>query len=349
LVAHPALEAAVTRIVLDGMGSDDHPAPEIEAALECARRWGDPIMLTGPLTALEPVLRRSSGEKANVLLVDAPEVLEMADHPAESARKKALNSMAVGMDLVKHGEADAFVTAGNTGGAMANALFRLGRARGVKRPALTPLFPVRGGQCAVLDIGANTDCRPEYLAQFAVMGSIYAEVVQGKHSPRVALLSNGEESGKGNQLIKDAYLLIQQAGLNFIGNIEPKELYAGHADVVVADGFVGNVFLKTSEAVAGFLSDLLREHIQASPLTSVGGLLARPAFRRVGRIMDPAEYGAVPLLGLDGLVFIGHGRSDARALVNAVKGARLAVERGLLPALRQAIQARLGTVAEASA
>jgi len=181
------------------------------------------------------------------------------------------------------------------------------------------------------------------------MGSIYAEVVQGKHSPRVALLSNGEESGKGNQLIKDAYLLIQQAGLNFIGNIEPKELYAGYADVVVADGFVGNVFLKTSEAVAGFLSDLLREHIQASPLTSVGGLLARPAFRRVGRIMDPAEYGAVPLLGIDGLVFIGHGRSDARALVNAVKGARLAVERGLLPALRQAIQARLGTVAEASA
>jgi glycerol-3-phosphate acyltransferase PlsX len=200
----------------------------------------------------------------------------------------------------------------------------------------------------VLDIGANTDCRPEYLAQFAIMGSIYAEVVQGKHAPRVALLSNGEEAGKGNQLIKEAYPLIEAAGLNFIGNVEPKELYAGRADVVVADGFVGNIFLKTSEAVARFLSELLREHIQSNPISAVGGLLARTAFRRVGRIMDPAEYGAVPLLGIDGLVFIGHGRSDARALVNAIKGARIAVERGLLPALREAIQSRLGEVAEVS-
>jgi glycerol-3-phosphate acyltransferase PlsX len=336
----------VTRIVLDGMGSDDHPKPEVDAALECVRRWGDPILMTGQQTILEPLLREAAGDSSGVVLVDAPEVLEMTDSPAEAARKKALNSMAVGMDLVKQGQADAFVTAGNTGGAMANALFRLGRARGVKRPALTPLFPVRGGECAVLDIGANTDCRPEYLAQFAVMGSIYAEVVQGKASPRVALLSNGEESGKGNQLIKEAFPLIEQAGLNFIGNIEPKELYAGRADVAVTDGFVGNVFLKTSEAVARFLSDLIREHIQASPVTAVGGLLARPAFRQVGRIMDPAEYGAVPLLGIDGLVFIGHGRSDARALVNAVRGARLAVERGLLPALRQAIQTRLAAAAE---
>jgi glycerol-3-phosphate acyltransferase PlsX len=339
----------VTRIVLDGMGSDDHPTPEIQAALECTRRWGDSILVTGPLSTLEPLLQRVSGGSSGVVLVDAPEVIEMTDSPAETARKKARNSMAVGMDLVKQGEADAFVTAGNTGGAMANALFRLGRARGVKRPALTPLFPVRGGQCAVIDIGANTDCRPEYLAQFAVMGSVYAEVVQGKHSPRVALLSNGEESGKGNHLIKEAYPLIEQAGLNFIGNIEPKELYDGRADVAVTDGFVGNVFLKTSEAVARFLSDLLREHIQASPVTAVGGLLARPAFRQVGRIMDPAEYGAVPLLGIDGLVFIGHGRSDARALVNAIKGARLAVERGLLPALREAIQTRLASATEAGA
>jgi len=205
---------------------------------------------------------------------------------------------------------------------------------------------VRGGQCVVLDIGANTDCKPEYLVQFAIMGSIYAEVVQGKPSPRVALLSIGEESGKGNQLIKDTYPLIEAAGLNFVGNIEPKELYAGKVDVAVADGFVGNIFLKTSEAVARFISDLLREQIQANLLTAVGGLLARPAFRRVGRIMDPAEYGAVPLLGIDGLVFIGHGRSDARALVNAVKGARLAVERGLLPALQRAIQLRLAAMGE---
>jgi phosphate acyltransferase len=249
--------------------------------------------------------------------------------------------MAIAMDLIKSGQADAFVTAGNTGGAMATALFRLGRIRGIKRPALTALFPVRTGYCVVLDIGANTDIKPEYLLQFAVMGSVYAEVAQGIRSPRVGLLSNGEEQSKGNELVKAAYPLLRDSGLNFIGNVEGKELFGGQVDVVVTDGFTGNVLLKSSEAVAKMITDILRQELTSSTRTKVGALLARPAFGKIKRMMDPGEIGALPLLGIDGLVFVGHGRSDKRALVNAIGGARKAVEGDLLGALRTAIQQRL--------
>ncbi len=329
------------RIVLDAMGSDTHPEPELRAALQAFQLWNEPVILTGPQIELRSKLQSMGADLNQVELVDAPEVLEMTDKPARAARGKAQNSMAVGMDLLKEGRADAFVTAGNTGGAMANALFRLGRIRGVKRPALTGLFPVRGGQAVVLDIGANADCRPEYLVQFAILGTLYAERVLGKPRPRVALLSNGEEPGKGNTLVKDAFPLLQSAGVNFIGNVEGKEVYSGRADVIVTDGFTGNVMLKTSEAVASFLIEIIRTQIKASPISALGGLLAKPAFRRVGRILDPAEYGAAPLLGVNGLVFVGHGRSDARALISALRVARQAVAEGLLAAMAAAIQPRL--------
>jgi len=224
---------------------------------------------------------------------------------------------------------------------MANALFRLGRIRGVKRPALTALFPVKTGYCVVLDIGANADCKPEYLVQFAVMGSIYAEKVMGVKNPRVALLSNGEEAGKGNELVKESFPLIKETGLNFIGNVEGKELFGGSVDVAVMDGFTGNILLKSSEAVAKLITDKLREELMSSTQTKIGGMLARPAFARIKKMLDPGEVGAAPLLGIDGLVFIGHGRSDARALVNAIRVARQAVEANLLSALREAIQERL--------
>jgi glycerol-3-phosphate acyltransferase PlsX len=193
----------------------------------------------------------------------------------------------------------------------------------------------------VLDIGANPDCRPEYLYQFAVMGSVYAEKALSIGSPRVGLLSNGEEAGKGNQLVKDTYPLLEASSLNFIGNVEGKELFAGEADVVVTDGFTGNVLLKSSEAVSRFMVDVLRQELMGSLRTKAGALLARPAFARLRKMMDSGEVGAAPLLGVDGLVFIGHGRSDAYALVNGVRVARQAVEAGLLEALRSAIQTRL--------
>ncbi len=329
------------RIALDAMGSDNHPEPEVQGAVEAARLFGDEILLVGPQDRLTPLLQSAGVENGLVRIVHAPDVFEMGEKISGSAMRRAENSMGVGIDLVKNGEADAFVTAGNTGGAMSIGLARLGRLRGVKRPALCALFPVKGGQCVVLDIGANAECKPEYLLQFAQMGAVYAEKTRGVKNPRVSLLSNGEEPGKGSELVKAAYPLLQVSGLNFVGNVEGKEVYGGNVDVVVMDGFTGNVFLKTSEAVARLLTDTLREYLMSSLTTKVGAALARPAFRRLRRMMDPAEYGAVPLLGLAGLVFVGHGRSDARAMVNAIRVTREAVSVNLLDAIQTAIESRL--------
>jgi glycerol-3-phosphate acyltransferase PlsX len=206
---------------------------------------------------------------------------------------------------------------------------------------LTALFPVKDGFCVVLDIGANPDCKPEHLYQFAIMGSIYAEKVLSIENPRVGLLSNGEEAGKGNQLIKDTYPLLEGSGLNFIGNVEGKELFGGEADVVVTDGFTGNILLKTSEAVSRLITDTLRQELLRSLRVKLGGLLARPAFDAIKRKLDPREVGAAPLLGINGLVFIGHGRSDSYALVNAIRVARQAAAANLLGGIRQAITVRL--------
>ena len=324
------------RIVLDAMGSDTHPEPELQAAVEASNLFQEEIILVGPEELLRPRLKVLGADKVRV--VHAPEVIEMTDKPAENARKKTQNSMAVGMDLVKSGEGDAFVTAGNTGGAMATALFHLGRIRGVMRPGLTALFPVKDGHCVVVDIGANAECKPEYLLQFALMGSLYAQKVLNRKSPRVGLLSNGEEAGKGNILVKETYPLLENSGLNFIGNIEGKELFGGLVDVAVTDGFTGNILLKSSEAVAKLLVDLLKQEIYRSMRTKIGGALAKPAFDALKKIMDPAEVGAAPLLGIDGLVFVGHGRSNAHALVSAIKVARAAVEADLLESIRTAIQ-----------
>jgi glycerol-3-phosphate acyltransferase PlsX len=337
------------RIVLDAMGSDTHPAPEIQAAIQAYHLWGDPITLVGPQAQLDQQMKASSAPTGAISIVHAPEVLEMTDKPAETARGKTDTSMAVGMDLLKQGQADAFITAGNTGGAMATALFRLGRIRGVKRPAVSPAIPVKGSMTLMLDLGANADCRPEWLVQFAIMGTVYMERAFDRQNPRVGLLSNGEEAGKGNLLVKETFPLLEKSGLNFVGNLEPKEIYAGHADVVVTDGFSGNVFLKTSETVARFLLEMIRDEIRSNPISTLGGLLAKPAFARVRQVLDPSEYGAAPLLGVDGLVFIGHGRSDAKALVSAVRVARQAVETGVLEATRAAIQNRLGKSQKADA
>lgn len=328
-------------IVLDAMGSDLHPEPEIQAAVRAAELYGEEIILSGNAEILEAKLKTSNPRGLPVRIVHAPDVLEMGEKAVESARKKPNNSMAAGMRLVKSGEAQAFVTAGNTGAAMFMALRTLGRIQGVQRPALTALFPVKTGHCVVLDIGANADCRPEFLHQFAIMGSLYAERVMGKAAPRLGLLSNGEEAGKGNQLVRDTYPLLANSRLNFIGNVEGKELFGGLADVVVTDGFTGNVLLKASEAVSRLIVDVLKEELMATPRTKIGALLAKPAFGAIRQMMDPSEVGAAPLLGVDGLVFIGHGRSDARALTNAIRVAKQAIQVGLLEAMRQQLQEKL--------
>jgi len=330
------------RIVLDAMGSDTCPEPEITAAVEAARLFGDPIILVGPIQMLKPRLDSMGVSVESVLLVDAADTITMEDKgmalALKAKRRDSKTSMAVGIDLVKAGEADAFVTAGNTGGAMTTAYFRLETIPGVERPALTATFPVKNGYCIVLDIGANPDCKPEHLFQFAIMGSIYAKNVRGIDKPRIAILSNGEEGGKGNELVRNAYPLLVDSGLNFIGNVEGKELFAGEADVVVTDGFTGNILLKSTEAVAKLIMDILRQQLKSNVISMIGGSLAKPSLVKIRAMLNPDEYGAAPLLGVNGLVLIGHGRSNAHALVSAMKAARQGVEANLLESIRSAIQ-----------
>lgn len=338
------------RIVLDALGSDNCPDPEVQAAVEAAAEFNDDILLVGPEDQLRLKLDSLNGASSKVQIVDAPEAITMEDKGIQLAlkakRRQAKNSIAVGIDLVKNGQADAFITAGNTGGALATAFYRLGLIKGLERPALTALFPVKGGHAVVLDIGANPDCKPVHLYQFAIMGSIYAQKVLSIENPRLGLLSNGEETGKGNQLIRDTSPLLQSSGLNYIGNVEGKELFGGQVDVVVMDGFTGNILLKSSEAVAKLLIDTLREELMSSIRTKAGAALAKPAFGTIRKMLDPAEVGAAPLLGVDGLVFIGHGRSDAYGLVSAIRVARQAVEAGLLGAIRDAIEEQLVSLPE---
>jgi len=336
------------RIALDAMGSDDCPAPEVQASIQAANEYGDEILLVGPEDELRMRLGQLDGSPSKVKIINALEAITMEDKGLQLAlkakRTKAKNSMAIGIDLVKNGQADAFITAGNTGGALATAFYRLGLVDGLERPALTALFPVQGGYAVVLDIGANPDCKPEHLYQFAMMGSIYAQKVLSIQNPRVGLLSNGEEAGKGNQLIQETFPLLLSSDLNFIGNVEGKELFGGQADVVVTDGFTGNILLKSSEAVAKLMVDMLRQELTSNLRTKIGAGLARPAFSAIRKLLDPSEIGAAPLLGVNGLVFIGHGRSNDYALVNAIRTARQAVKSNLLEAIRNRIEEQISSL-----
>jgi glycerol-3-phosphate acyltransferase PlsX len=324
-------------IILDAMGSDKYPIPEIEGASLAVEQLGIDIILVGK----ENLIKENLPANFNfdkIKIFDAPDVLEMTDKPVEATRKKPNNSMAVGLKLLKEGKGDAFVTAGNTGGALFNAISILKRMNGVQRPALTAVFPTIKGNCVVMDIGANADCRPDFFVQFGIIGSIFSEKVLEVKNPRIAMLSNGEEEGKGNQLIKESKDFMKNASFNFIGNVEPKEVYAGETDVVICDGFTGNIFLKTSEAVGKMMTDIIKEDIKSGFLTSLGGLLVKPAFNRLKTMMDPAEVGAARLLGVNGLVFIGHGRSDAKAILNGIKAAQKDVDRNLMQEIQTAIE-----------
>lgn len=336
----------MARIVVDAMGSDNYPTPDVEGATQAAREYGVEIILVGDEKIITPVLEKQNTQGLNISIVNAPEILSMEDKGEglvlKARAKDAKNSMAIGMDLVKEGKADAFVTAGNTGAGMVTALFRLGRIRGVDRPALAPIFPTATGTCVVLDIGANPDCTPENLLQFAILGSIYAEKVRGVKKPKVGLISNGEEEGKGNELVKAATPLIKNSGLNYFGNVEGKEVIGGKVDVAVTDGFTGNVMLKSSEAVAKLITDTIREIIKnGNLLTKLGGLLVKPALGQIKKLLDPGEQGAAPMLGVNGLVFIGHGRSDAFAIKNAIRVAKHAVDVKVLDAMKSAIEESL--------
>ncbi len=326
-------------IILDAMGSDLCPDPEIEAAVLASDQYGIDVMLSGNESILEPKLKKFSAA-SKVKILHAPDSINMHDKATESAKDKPLNSIAVGLQAVKNEKAEAFVTAGNTGAAYFHAVSILKRIEGISRPALTTCIPTLRGKSVFLDTGANADCRPEFLLDFALLGSLYADKVMDKKQPKVAILSNGEEEGKGNQLVKEAYPLLKTSSLNFIGNIESKEIFAGLADVIIADGFTGNVFIKTSEAVAKMITTLLKQEISASFTRKLGYLLAKPAFSYIKQVLDPAEIGAAMLMGVNGYVFIGHGRSDAKALINSIKLADRSVKANLLTSIREALTLR---------
>ncbi|RMG90851.1 MAG: phosphate acyltransferase PlsX [Chloroflexi bacterium] len=328
------------RIVVDAMGSDNHPGPDVAGAVMAAREFGDTIILVGDSNQIEAELSQLDTAGLAIELEHATQKVEMTDKPSEVVKGKPDSSMHVGLRLVREGAADAFVSAGNTGAVLGIAMLRqvgLGRIPGVKRPALGVIFPTKE-RPLLIDNGANADCRPEYLLQFAIMGTYYVERVLGVTNPRIALLSNGEEEGKGNSLIKETIPLLKESGLNYIGNIEPKEFMQGVADIGVTDGFTGNVMMKTAEAIAAYMSDLIRDELMSNPLTMLGGLLARPAFARVRNRLNPDEVGGAPLLGVNGVVIIGHGRSNAYAIKQAIGQARRMVENNVVEAIATGIQ-----------
>jgi glycerol-3-phosphate acyltransferase PlsX len=312
------------RIVVDAMGSDAHPEPDVAGAVMAAREFGETIILVGDRRLIEDQLANQNTHTLSIEICHANEAIAMTDKPSQVIKGKPNSSMHVGINLVKRGEADAFVTAGHTGAALGVAMLRqigLGRIPGVKRPALGVMFPTKE-RPLLIDNGANADCKPEYLLQFGIMGSLYVERVLGVRKPRVALISNGEEEGKGNALIQETIPLMAGSELNFVGNIEPKEFMRGAAEVGVTDGFTGNIMIKTAESVASYMSDLIRTEMMAGPVSALGGLLSRPAFRRVRSQLDPDEVGGAPLLGVNGVVVIAHGRSNAYALKQAIGQAR---------------------------
>jgi len=327
-------------IVLDAMGSDNFPVPEIQAAAQLAAA-GEKVILVGKADLVKQKSKELAIDLTGIEIVDAPDIVEMDDKPVESFKKKPNNSMAIGLTMVKDKKAEAFVTAGNTGAAYFNAVMTLRKISNISRPALAAIIPVKNNKCVFMDTGANADCRPDFLLEFAVMGSVYASIVFGLKEPKVALLSNGEESTKGNQLVKDAYPLLKNSGLNFVGNVEPKEIFSGSVDCVVTDGFSGNVFIKASESVGKLITDTLKTSIQSSLRNKIGYLFIKPAFTDLKKMMDPSETGAAILLGVNGLVFIGHGRSDARALVSAVKLARRTVDANMLEVMQKEINTRI--------
>ncbi len=330
----------MTRIALDAMGGDHAPMEIVRGARDAAYELGVHIILVGDQ---EKIQRELDGDAAGGLIsiVHAPEVVEMDEHPVNAIRKKKNSSIGVATQLVKEGTADAVVSAGNTGAQMASSLFILGRIAGVDRPAISTLLPTAGGVVALLDVGANVDCRPQHLKQFAVMGSLYAEKVLGLPNPRVGLLNIGAEETKGNELTLAAYQLLKEAEINFVGNVEGRDLFLGTSDVAICDGFVGNVVLKSAESLAMSILGMFQQE-----LGRLEDILGRERIMHImsgfKRRMDYAEYGGAPLLGVDGVSVISHGSSRARAIKNAVRVAKETVEQRLVPAIKASLEKEIG-------
>lgn len=307
------------RIAVDAMGGDLAPSAVVDGAVAAARHLAVQIALVGRTSAIEEALAsHPDWTRLGLEIVDAPDLVSMTDPPLATLRRKPHASIRVAAALVSEKRASALFSAGHTGATVMAAYGAFGMIPGVDRPALATTIPTRGRPAVLLDAGANVECRPQHLLQFAVMGSVYARVALGAERPRVGLLSIGEEETKGNELTREAHRLLKAAPVNFIGNVEGREIYSGKADVIVCDGFTGNVVLKTSEGLVETVEALLGEELQGTFSSQMGYLLSRRAFRRFRRRVDYSEYGGVPLLGVAGLTIVGHGRSSAKAVRNAI-------------------------------
>jgi len=307
------------KIALDAMGGDHGPAPCIEGAMQAAKEFDVEVILVGDETALKRECARLGVTDPRLSIRHAPQVVEMHESPAAVARKKRDSSIWIATELVKHGEASAVVSPGNTGASMVSSFFVLGLTKGVERPAIATSLPTLTGEAIMLDVGANVDCSAKHLEQFALMGNEYGKHLFRKPNPRVGLLSIGEEDSKGNEVTKEAFKLLKASSLNFIGNVEGREVYSGTADVVVCDGFIGNVALKISEGVAETIKKLLIKEISSSWLSRLAYPLIAGPLLNLKRKIDYAEFGGAPLLGVNGITIICHGRSSAKAIKNAIR------------------------------
>jgi glycerol-3-phosphate acyltransferase PlsX len=306
-------------VALDAMGGDHAPGEIVAGALQAAREHGIAVCLVGDQSQIRDELATRGATPPEVTIRHAVESILMHEHPAQALRTKPLASMPVAIGMVRDGQAKAAVSAGNSGAIMAAGIFIMKRLPGIGRPAFGGTIPTRSGQAFLIDMGANADCKPAWLVQFARMGAIYMRETAGLSAPRVGLVSNGGEEGKGSALTLAVYKLLRESGLNFVGNIEGNDIMSGVADVIVCDGFTGNVILKTMEGTAGVVSSLLRDSLRSTLRARAGALLAMPALRAMAKRLDYAEYGGVPVLGVDGVLINCHGRSKAHAIAQALR------------------------------
>jgi glycerol-3-phosphate acyltransferase PlsX len=311
------------KIAVDSMGSDNSPFSEVEGAIQAAKAFGVHVILVGKESLLTPLLKESGGEGlSSIEIRNATQVISMEEPPTSAIRKKKDSSIRVTAELVRDKVASGLVSAGNTGAVMAISKMVFGAVPGVDRPALAAILPTLAGHAVVLDVGANITCKPRHLVQFAVMGHLFSRKIVGITSPRVGLMSVGEEESKGNELTKEVYRALKQLHLNFIGNVEGRDLYNGRADVIVCDGFTGNVALKTSEGLIEAVLKLLKDELSRNLKAKLGALLSQQSFKRLKKRLDYAEYGGAPLLGLRGASIICHGRSSSHAIKNAIRVAK---------------------------
>jgi glycerol-3-phosphate acyltransferase PlsX len=327
------------KIAVDAMGGDHGPAVVVEGAAEAAREFGASIVLVGDKAAVEREVARVGADGRDLEIRHASQVVGMAESPAHALRRKPDSSLRVAAELVRDGDATAFVSAGNTGAAMAISMFVIGVLPGVDRPAIAAVLPNLRGHTVLLDVGANVGPKPWHLLQFAIMGHVYAQDILGLDSPRVGLLSIGEEEGKGNDLTREAYDQLKTSSLNFVGNVEGRDLYNGSCDVVVTDGFTGNVALKISESLAETLGAMIRQELTRNLRSKLGAALAMPALDRFRRRVDYTEMGGAPLLGIDGGAIVCHGASPAKAIKNAIRVAGEWAHSGLNEHIKAALDA----------